>query len=209
MNKKQQIVNEVWSAITHGIGIGLSVWLLVLLILKGLATSNTLAFSAYLFYGLTLLFLYLASTLFHCLYFTKARRLFQLFDHISIYLLIAGTYMPYCIVGIGGTKGMLMWSVIACLMLFGILYHTLAKSRYQIVETLTCVLAGWLCVFTFKPLANALGPTGLLLLFLGGVSFTLGALIYSLKRRYMHVYWHLFVILGSGLMFCSIYFYLK
>lgn len=113
MDRREQITNEVWSAITHGIGVGLSIWLLVLLILKGIATQNIVSFIAYLVYGLCLLSLYLASTLFHCLYFTKARRLFQAFDHSSIYLLIAGTYMPYCLIGIGGKFGWGLWIAVA------------------------------------------------------------------------------------------------
>lgn len=208
MDRREQITNEVWSAITHGIGVGLSIWLLVLLTLKGIATQNIVSFTAYLVYGLCLLSLYLVSTLFHCLYFTKARRLFQAFDHSSIYLLIAGTYMPYCLVGIGGKFGWGLWIAVALLMLFGILYHALAKPRYQIVETVICVLAGWLCVLGFKPLFQVLGFPGLLLLLAGGIAFTLGAVVYSLKLKYVHIYWHLLVILGSALMFCSIYFYL-
>ena len=208
MERRKQVINEIWSAITHGLGIALSIWLLILLILKGVASQNTVDLVAYSIYGSSLVMLYLASTLFHCFYFTRVRRLFQAFDHSSIYLLIAGTYMPYCLIGIKGRYGWYLWLAIAALMLFGVLYHNFAKPRYQIVETIICVLAGWLCVFCFKPLFVALGLPGLLLLLAGGVAFTLGTVIYSLKMTYAHVYWHLVVILGSGLMFCSIYFYL-
>lgn len=208
MNKREQIANEVWSAITHGIGVGLSIWLLVMLILKGVATHDTISLLAYLCYGLSLLCLYLSSTLFHCLYFTKARRFFQALDHSSIYILIAGTYMPYCLIGIKGKFGLYLWLAVFILMIFGISYHMFAKPRYQIVETSVCVLAGWLCVLGFSPLYNVLGIDGLLLLLGGGVAFTIGAILYSLKIKYVHIYWHLLVILGSGLMFLSIYFYL-
>lgn len=209
MHKKSLILNEVWSAITHGVGIALSILALVLLTLKGTAASQGITLTAYLVYGISLLGLYLCSTLFHCFYFTKARRVFQIFDHCGIYLLIAGTYTPYCLLVIGGKFGWVILTLIWLTTIFGILYHLLAPVRKQNVETLIYVLMGWTCLLGIKQLFAGLGMSGMLLLFVGGLAFTFGALLYSIKGlKYTHVYWHLAVMLGSLLMFLSIYLYI-
>ncbi|SEM94974.1 hemolysin III [Ligilactobacillus sp. WC1T17] len=209
MNKKEQIINEVWSAITHGLGLGLGIWAFVLLILKGVRAHDTATFMALLVYGLAMLSLYLFSTLFHCFYFTPAKRVFQIFDHTSIYLMIAGTYTPYCVLAIKGWFGYGLLVVVWLLALFGIGYHILAANRKQAVETVTYVFMGWMCVLGLKEMYQTLGLVGVLFLFLGGVVYTLGALIYSIKGvKYAHVWWHILVILGSGLMFLSVYWYL-
>ena len=208
-DKKTQILNEVWSAITHGIGVGLGITALVLLILKAVHAHDGLALGAYLVYAITLILLYLCSTLFHSLYFTKASRIFQIFDHCSINFLIAGTYTPYCLLVIKGKLGLFLLICIWSLALFGMLYHILAKKRKQWVETSLYLLMGWLCLFSFKSLLANLGFKGTLLLFCGGVAFTVGAVIYSIKNiKYTHVIWHLFVLLGTVLMYFSIYLFI-
>ncbi len=210
MDKKCQIINEVWSAITHGIGIILSIVALVVLIIKGVAAGSMLSLTAYLIYGISLFSLYLFSTLFHSLYFTKANRVFQIFDHCGINLLIAGTYTPYCLLVIHGIFGWFILAAIWITALFGILYHILAKNRKQHVETIAYVLMGWTCLLGFKQLFLGLGDIGVLLLFGGGLAFTFGALLYSIKGlKYTHVFWHLTVMVGTLLMFCSIYFYIR
>lgn len=209
MDRKSQIINEVLSAVSHGIGVGLSIAGLVFLIIKGMAANSGQALFAYLVYGISLLGLYSFSMLFHSLYFTRARRLFQIFDHCGIFLLIAGTYTPYCLLAIKGSLGLGLLIIIWLLAIFGIIYHILAKKRLQWIETLTFVIMGWLCLVGARPLAQALGSHGLTLLVFGGIVFTLGALVYSIKGvKYAHVYWHFFVMLGSLLMFFSIYYYI-
>jgi hemolysin III len=209
INQKTRILNEVWSAITHGIGVFLSIAALVLLILKAIGQANMLALGAYLVYGITLILLYLCSTLFHSLYFTRAQRIFQIFDHCSINFLIAGTYTPYCLLTIKGSMGVMLLVSVWGLACFGMLYHILAKKRRQWIETSLYIVMGWLCLLGVKSLEANLGVDGVLLLFLGGVSFTIGALIYSIHGvKYLHVIWHLFVLLGTILMYFSIYFYI-
>ncbi|GKS80830.1 membrane protein [Ligilactobacillus pabuli] len=209
MDKRSQVINEVWSAITHGVGIILSIAALVALILKGVHSGSGLAFGAYLVYGISLFSLYLFSTLFHCLYFTKASRVFQIFDHCGIYLLIAGTYTPYCLLVIDGKFGWGILAVIWVTALGGTLYHILAKNRQQKIETLAYIVMGWTCLLGLKQLLDGLGWSGMSLLFFGGVAFTLGALVYSIKGlKYTHVWWHLAVMLGTLLMFLSIYYYI-
>lgn len=207
--QKRQLVNEVLNATTHGIGIIFSIIATILLIIKAHLQADPKGMGVYLIYGITLIGLYLCSTLFHSLYFTRAKRLFQIFDHCSINFLIAGTYTPYCLLVIKGKTGIILLSCVWILAIFCILYHILAKKRKQWIETCSYILMGWLCLFCFQPLVQNLGTKGLTLLFWGGVAFSLGAVFYSLQKiNYMHVIWHLFVLLGTILMYLSIYWYI-
>lgn len=209
MTRKEQIINEVLSAITHTIGIGLSIWGLVLLILKGSKTNSVLVAVTVIIYGITLIGLYLFSTLFHSLYFTRFKRILQCFDHCSINFLIAGTYTPYCLLAIRGRLGIMMLVVIWILALVGMAYHLFAKNRQQRIETLLYILMGWMCLLGAKPLLTSLGITSSWLLIAGGVIFTIGALIYSIRNlHFAHVIWHLLVMGGTICMFLSIYLFI-
>lgn len=207
-NKRYQILNEVLNAVTHGLGVALSIAGLVLLILRAVQLGGVVRVVSYAIYGVVLVSLYLISTLFHSLMFTKANRILQIFDHSAIYLLIAGTYTPYCLVVIKGTLGWLIFSIIWLMTIIGVIYKTLWLGRHQTLSTIIYVVMGWLCVLGFKQLYAGLGIIGFTLLVLGGVAFTAGAVLYSFKGiKYGHVIWHLFVLLGTILMWCSIYFY--
>ncbi|KRL03939.1 PAQR family membrane homeostasis protein TrhA [Liquorilactobacillus oeni] len=209
MNKKELLLNEIWSGITHGVGLILSIVAFAFLLFKAIQSKSVLLFCAFLIYGISLLTLYTASTLFHCLYFTKAKKVFQALDHCSIFVLIAGTYTPYCLIGIKGTAGLVILALIWTLSIAGILFHLLVHKKLQWVETTAYVLMGWLCLLGAKELFASLGTIGFSLLVSGGLMFTLGALVYSIKGlKYTHVYWHILVIFGSGFMFFSIYLYL-
>ncbi|ANZ99974.1 hemolysin III [Carnobacterium divergens] len=207
-SKSYLIVNEVFNAITHGIGVGLSIAGLVLLLIKGTQNGSALEVVSYAIYGTTLILLYLASTLFHSLMFTKAKKIFQIFDHSSIYLLIAGTYTPYCLVTVGGPLGWSLFGVIWLMAILGVVYKCIWLGKYQNASTVIYIIMGWLCLIAMKPLYSGLGPIGFWLLVAGGVSFTVGALVYSMRSvRFMHVLWHLFVMLGTGFMYFSILLY--
>ena len=208
LNKKEQIINEVLSSVTHGVGIFLSVAALVLLIIKGVEGSDKLF--PLLVYGISLLILYFSSTLFHSLYFTKAQKIFRLLDHTSIFILIAGTYTPFCLLGMNRQLGDRLLLAIWSLSLLGIGLHLILPARFQWIETSIYVILGWLCLIGFRQLWDSLGKWGFLLLLGGGLCFTFGAIIfYSIcKLKYSHVYWHIMVLAGTILMFFAVYFYL-
>ncbi|QYY85063.1 PAQR family membrane homeostasis protein TrhA [Pediococcus pentosaceus] len=205
--RRNQIIYEVWNAVTHGVAFFGSLGLVILLIVKAVTQNlSSTAITSLVIYGATLLMLYLASTLFHCLAFTKARRVFQIFDHSNIFLLIAGTYTPYCIIFVGGTSGILMLSMIWAMALAGIITHIWSKGRFQKVETTIYVIMGWMCLLAGKALYANLSPIGFWLLVAGGVVFTVGAVIYSFPCiPGLHLIWHFFVMAGTMLMFGSIY----
>ncbi|MBU5363294.1 hemolysin III family protein [Enterococcus raffinosus] len=205
-NRKYLITNEVLNAVTHGIGVVLSIIGFVFLLRKA---DSGLHYVSFIIYGVSLLLLFLASTLYHSLIFTKAKKVFQVFDHCSIYLLIAGTYTPYCLLYIKGTIGIVLLSVIWLAAIVGIVYKSLTLSKVKSVSKLSTIIynvMGWAVVIALPSLYHSVGLKGLLLLVGGGVAYTVGSVFYSMKnRRYMHVVWHLFVMLGAMLMFFSIY----
>jgi channel protein, hemolysin III family len=208
-SRRYLITNEIFSAITHGIGIVLAIVAAVFLLIKGFSSGDPLTITAYFIYAFTLFFLYLSSTLFHSLYFTKAKHVFQIFDHSSIFLLIAGTYTPYCLVGLrGSVLGIVVLAVIWVLAILGILYKIFNVGKTKYLETILYVLMGWAIVVAMKPLYESIGSTGTWLLVAGGIAFTLGACLYLMKNlKYIHVIWHIFVMIGTALMYFSVYFY--
>lgn len=196
------------NAVTHGIGAGLSIAGLVVLLLQAHAKGGSLRMTTFAIYGAIMVLFYLASTLFHSLVFTKARHVFQIFDHCAIYLLIAGTYTPYSLLVIGGGLGWTMFGVIWGMAVLGIVYKAIWLGQHQHLSTVIYVVMGWMCLLGIKPLYVGLGPIGFWLLFGGGVAFTVGAILYSFKQiPFGHVIWHLFVMLGTGLMYFSILLY--
>lgn len=202
--KRQTIWIEVGNAVTHGLGVVLAVIGLVFLMIQAAQSGRPLKVVAFLIYGLSLVLFYLASTLFHSLVFTRARHVFQVFDHSMIYLLIAGTYTPYCLLAIRGGQGITLLTVIWVMAIAGVIYKALWLNRKSIVSTLIYVLMGWMCLLAFWPLFHALGPVGFGLLLAGGVTFTLGAVLYSFPTAYTHLIWHLFVLGGTICMYFSI-----
>ena len=210
-SRKYMILNEVLNAVTHGIGAGLSIAGLVILLVKGARLGSAVHVVSYAIYGSTLILLFLSSTLFHSLIFTRAKKVFQVFDHSSIFLLIAGSYTPFCLLSVKGWLGWLLFVLIWLMAISGVVYKSLTLHKQETVKNISTVIyiiMGWLCLTAAKPLYDSLGFTGTALLVAGGVSYTLGAAFYSLKSvRFMHVVWHLFVMLGAGLMFFSILFF--
>ena len=206
--RRYLILNEVLNAVTHGIGFGLSIAGLVILLIKGARLDSPIHIISYAIYGSMMILLFLFSTLFHSLMFTRAKKVFQVFDHASIFLLIAGSYTPFCLLSIQGWLGWTLFILIWLLAISGIVYKSLTlhkKETLSKISTLIYIIMGWLCVIAFKPLIASLGFWGTFLLTSGGVSYTVGALFSSIKSvRFMHVVWHLFVMLGAGLMYFSV-----
>lgn len=206
--KKYVLVNEILNAVTHGIGFGLSIAGLVLLLIKGANNHSTIQIVSYAVYGTTMVLLFLFSALFHSLIFTKAKKVFQIFDHSSIYLLIAGSYTPYCLLSIKGVLGWTLFGIIWFMAIVGIIYKAIYLNKHHRLSLAIYIIMGWLCIVAFQPLFSSLGKIGTMLLVAGGVSYTVGAVFYSFQHiKFMHVVWHLFVMLGAGFIYFSILFY--
>lgn len=205
-SKKYLIVNEVFNAITHGIGTGLSIAGLVLLIIKGAQMQSAIHVVSYTIFGSSMILLFLFSTLFHSLIFTRAKTVFQVFDHSSIYLLIAGSYTPFCLLTIKGWLGWTLFGVVWTIAIAGVVFKSIWLNKRAKTDVVLYIIMGWLCLVAIKPLYVGLEVKGFLLLFLGGVSYTVGAYFYSKTHvKFMHVVWHLFVMLGAIFIFFSVY----
>lgn len=203
--KRYTAGEEIFSAVTHGIGALLSVSALVLMLLRG---DRVIEWVSAAIFGVSLIVLYTMSTLYHALVPPRAKKVFRIFDHATIFLLIAGTYTPYLLITLRGTMGWILFAVLWALTAIGILFDSIMLERFHKFEMVLYVAMGWCVVLAAKTLVRNLAPVGILLLLLGGVAYTVGILFYARKKvRYMHSIWHLFVLLGSVLQFFSIYFY--
>lgn len=203
-NWKEELAN----AITHGFGFLLSIPALVLLIVFGAQKENPIYLTCFLIYGISLMFLYICSTLLHSFKPSKARKVFNILDHAAIYVLIAGSYTPFVLITLKGPIGWTMFGIIWGLAIAGIVYKVFMTGRFKTLSTIIYLLMGWLVILAGKALYTNLSPVGFYLLLTGGIMFTIGAIFYSIPRiPYMHAIWHLFVIAGTTFMyFCVLLF---
>ncbi|MBO5136982.1 MAG: hemolysin III family protein [Spirochaetaceae bacterium] len=209
--KRYSIGEEIFNSVTHGIGAGLAVAAIVLLAVRAsvYAPVGEKGFyvTSFVIFGASMFILYLMSTLYHALTPYGAKKVFAIFDHSSIYLLIAGTYTPYCLTTLRGPIGWVLFGIIWGLAVAGMTFYAIFGSKMRILSAITYILMGWLVVFAFKPMAEALPKLSLILLIIGGVVYTIGCIFYALKKiKWMHCIWHIFVIFGSILHFFSVYF---
>ena len=189
---------EIANSVTHGLGIILSVAGLVVLVVLASLHATVWHIVSFSVYGTSLILLYTASTLYHSFRSPRLKRIFHIIDHSSIYLLIAGSYTPLVLVNLRGAWGWSLFGVIWGISLVGIVLKTFFTGRFKIASTLLYLLMGWMIVIAFKPLAHALPMGGMAWLIAGGLSYTLGAVIYLWKTiPYHHAIWHLFVLAAS------------
>jgi hemolysin III len=195
------------NAITHGIGAGLAIVGAVYLIAASTGGTAMLVASCSVF-AVTLVLVYICSTLYHSLVRTRARHVFHILDHSAIYLLIAGTYTPFCLVSLLGPLG---WSILGIewtLALFGVIFKSFHVGKYEMASSLVYLAQGWVAVVAVKPLIHSLGWHGLAWMGAGGLAYTLGIVFFALdRRRYFHALWHLFVLAGSVAHYFAILFY--
>lgn len=196
---------EIANAITHGIGTGLAIAAMVVLIVFAAIKGNVWHVVSFSIYGSTLVLLYFASTLYHSLTNLRAKGVFHKFDHISIYLLIAGTYTPFCLTALRGWIGWTVLGVVWSCAILGTVLKSISVGKRVMMSTILYVLMGWVILIAIIPLYNAMTYNGFLLLVAGGISYTLGTIFFIRdKVKYNHSVWHLFVLGGSIFHFFSV-----
>lgn len=189
---------EIANAVTHGIGALLSIAGLVVLIVTAAVEGTALHVVSFTIFGSTMLILYFSSTMVHALPPGKAKDLFEIFDHSSIYLFIAGTYTPFVFHVIQGALGWTMFGVVWGIAIGGIVFKAYFTKRFLITSTLLYVLMGWIIVIGWKQIVANLHPSGLALLVIGGLFYTVGSIFYMWRGfPYHHLVWHLFVVAGT------------
>lgn len=200
---------EIAHSITHGVGTGLSIAGLTLLVVLAALYGNVYHIVGFSVYGASLILLYLASTLYHGFQNPRVKAVFKVFDHASIYLLIAGTYTPFLLISLRGRLGWTIFAIIWGLAVLGVCFKVLFIERFQRLSVLTYVLMGWLCVVLIREMWVHIPPGGLAWLLAGGIAYTVGVIFYALQRiPYMHVVWHFFVLGGSICHFIAVLLYL-
>ncbi|MET4562368.1 hemolysin III [Lysinibacillus parviboronicapiens] len=199
---------ELWNAITHGVGFIASIPALIVLILAGVQHGSAMHIVTFSVFGASVIILFLMSTLLHSMP-EKYKYFFAILDHSSIYILIAGTYTPFLLLAIGGSLGVTLLCIIWTLAILGVLFKCFFINRFEILSLLFYIGMGWLIIFAIKPLYLYLGNHGFSLLLAGGLFYTVGAIFYAWRSLpYNHTIWHLFVLAGCGSMYACIYFYL-
>jgi hemolysin III len=158
-------------------------------------------------FGASLILLYLSSTLYHALPVGRAKRVFRIFDHSAIYLLIAGTYTPFTLVTLRGAWGWSLFGAVWTLAALGIVFKCFLTGRLNFLSTAAYIAMGWIALVAIRPLWQALPAPALAWLFAGGLAYTLGVIFFAWHRRFAHSIWHLFVLAGSFCHFVAVYWY--
>jgi hemolysin III len=200
----QTPAEEIANAVLHGIGALLASAGLVLFCVAG---GGALAVTSHIIFAVSMIAMFLASTLYHAIQAEAAKRIFRIIDHSAIYLLIAGTYTPYSLLGFRGALGWTYFGVEWGLAAVGITLYAANVKFIKRIELVVYILMGWACVFGMVRLVRSMSQASTLFLILGGAAYTLGTIWYSRRtRRNSHVIWHAFVLAGAVLHWWSIWF---
>lgn len=192
------IAEELFHAISHGAGVILSIAGLSWMLYVSIEAADPWRISASIVYGVSLITLFLASTLYHALFQSRHRPLFKLLDHCAIYVLIAGTYTPFLLVAMRSTTGWWLFGAIWVLATAGILTKLWFRDRFPRFALAGYLVMGWLVVIALPQVVDAVGPDGMAWLVAGGLSYTIGAGFYAAKRlAFGHAIWHVFVLIGG------------
>jgi len=198
---------EIANAVLHGVGLGLSIAVLVALVILGRIHGNILYIVSFSVYGSTLLILYLSSTLYHSFPHGKVKDIFEIFDHSAIYLLIAGTYTPISLIAIKGGFGWTMFGIIWGIAICGILFKVFWIKKFVVLSTFFYIIMGCFIIIAIKPIFYSMNTTSIAFLFIGGASYILGTTFFLWRRiKYHHAIWHLFVLGGSTCHFFTMFF---
>ena len=203
---------EIANSIIHGLGVTLSISALTMLIVFAAQANNGWALGAGIVFGISLVLEYTASTLYHSFPQPRVKHVFKILDHAGIYVLIAGSYTPFCLITLRDATlgpvphvGLWLFGIVWALTVAGISTEAFWTYRPRWVSAVVYLIMGWLVVLTIRPLIANIAPAGLWLLVAGGLCYTVGTIFYVLKKvRYMHAIWHVFVLAGSILHFIAV-----
>jgi hemolysin III len=198
---------EFWNTLTHFIGlIGSIIGMCYLLYTNNDLPTQSL--SGVLFFGFGLVSVYLSSTLYHYISEPVLKEKLRIFDHISIYYLIAGSYAPVCLITLLDKSGIYIFIAVCIIAIFGTIFKLFYTGKFEKLSLGLYLLMGWLIIIDIKTLFEVLEFNAIILLALSGISYTLGTIFYSNEKKYAHTIWHLFVIAGSSFHFFLVLFYI-
>lgn len=206
--KRYTVGEEIFNSVTHGLGALLGIVGTVILVVLSAVHGSGLALGTSIVYGASLIMLYTMSTLYHAIASPGAKEVLRIFDHTSIFLLIAGSYTPFCLIALqGNPRGLFVAAVVWGCAIMGIILNAVSLKKTEKFSTVLYVLMGWSVLLVMKDVIAVLPGPAFWLLFLGGIAYTAGLLFYAVKKKYMHSIWHLFVLAGSVLQYLCVAIY--
>lgn len=205
---------ELWNSLTHALGVLFALIGGPFLLIKAADSGDSYKIVSAAVFVFSLLLLYSVSALYHGLPISKGKKVFRVLDHDMVFFLIMGTYTPYCLVSLRSYSpawGWSIWAIVMVLGIVGIVLNSCNLKKFAVFSMIDYLLMGWICVISIYPLLMSLGWwPGFFLLLMGGISYSFGAILYGLGKKHspwFHTIFHLFVLLGTLMMFLSIYFY--
>ena len=196
--KRYTLGEEIFNAVSHGIGALLSIAGTVVLIVIAAKKHDAWAVVASAIYGASLIILYTMSTLYHAIDSNKAKAFFRVMDHNTIFFLIAGTYTPVTLVPLRGWLGWVLFGIVWGAAILGIVLNSIDLEKFRKPSIVCYVLMGWVVIIAIKPMIDTVSPQALWFLLIGGFFYTFGIIFYAIKKvRYFHSVWHLFTLAGS------------
>lgn len=205
VERKQSLQEEFANSITHGFGILFSIVAIALLVTFSVLEGETIHVVSCSIFGASILLLYTFSTLYHAIQEKEVKSYLRTFDHIGIYFLIAGTYTPFLLIGVGSFWGWVFFGIIWTMTLFGTIFKIFYTHRFPKFSLILYLTMGWMAVFLIKPLLENLSTPTLALIAAGGLAYTLGTIFYTRDQmRFAHTIWHIFVLAGTVLHFIAI-----
>ena len=206
--KEYSLTEERLNISSHAIGFLLSISALILLVMRASEIDDLMYLISFSVFGISLIVLYAASTVYHSAQAPVLRSRLRIIDHAAIYILIAGTYTPFTLVVLSDETGWLIFAASWSMATIGIVLKLFFTGRYDRISTFMYVFMGWIIIFAIEPLIERLSSDGLFWLVAGGVAYTVGAILYAIdKIKFNHAIFHLFVLIGSACHFISVYFY--
>lgn len=203
----QSATEEKLNTITHAIGAVFGIIALMLLIVSDTRKTDY-SLTSVIIYGFSIIILFSASAFYHAAKTERKKRFLRIIDHISIYLLIAGTYTPVLLITLEQSLGWTLFYVVWGIAVFGVVLKTFFTGRFELFSTLLYLAMGWLIIFDFTTLSQLIDANGILFLFAGGVAYTVGIIFYVIEKiPYNHVIWHIFVLAGAIFHFLMILLY--
>jgi hemolysin III len=201
---------EIANSLTHGVGILFGVVAISLMVTFAVLNGGAIDVLAVSLFGGSLLMLYTFSTLYHAIQHPKTKSLLRIFDHISIYMLIAGTYTPFLLIGVKGVIGWTFFGIVWAIAHFGVFFKAFYKTRFPKLSLILYLAMGWIAVFIALPIYRSLDASVIGMILAGGVSYSLGTIFFVNKTmKYAHAIWHVFVFVGTILHFIGVMFLLQ
>lgn len=201
------LTEEVLNCITHALGAVLGIVGFILCMSILLPAGNFVATASMAVFCTAMVMLYTNSAVYHGWGLTRAKKRFQIIDHCSVFLLIAGTYAPFTLMVMDDTVGKIIFAVVALASVFGIALNIIDMKKYRKISMACYLITGWCIIFAYRSITAALSPAQFMMLVGGGIAYTVGAVLYGIgvKVRYMHTVWHFFVLAGSLLHYLCLY----